>query len=101
MPAMATVRRFWWVVGLAIAGLVVIVLAPLASSDPDGLEAVAEDTGFLGSAQDAIYSILPDYSIPGLDDPVISTIASGLIGIAIVVLAMYALGRWLRRRHAA
>jgi hypothetical protein len=39
--------RWWWVVGLAIAALVVIVLAPLASADPDGLERVAEDQGFL------------------------------------------------------
>ena len=28
----------WWLVGLAIAILVVVVLAPLASPDPDGLE---------------------------------------------------------------
>ena len=34
-------------VGIAIAALVVIVLAPLASPDPDGLERVAEDKGFL------------------------------------------------------
>jgi hypothetical protein len=29
--------RLWWVAGLAIAILVVVMLAPLASGDPDGL----------------------------------------------------------------
>jgi len=59
--------RFWWVVGLAIAALIVVVLAPLASADPDGLERVAGDHGFLQSARDAIYSIIPDYTVPGVD----------------------------------
>src|SRR5207253_1608486 len=42
--------RLWWLAGLAIAALVVVILAPLASSDPDGLERVAQDHGFLASA---------------------------------------------------
>lgn len=96
---MDTVKHYWWVAGLAIAALVVVVLAPLASADPDGLEAVAEETGFLETAQEALYSILPDYTIPGIDDPVITTIVSGLIGIALVFLAMVGLGRLLRRRR--
>ena len=60
-----------------------IVLAPLASPDPDGLERVAGDHGFLGTAQDALYSILPDYTIPGVDGN-LSTILAGLIGVVIV-----------------
>jgi PDGLE domain len=92
-------RRYWWLAGLAIAAVVVIVLAPLASSDPDGLEYVAERHGFLESAQDVAYSFMPDYTIPGLDDPVLSTILSGLVGVAIVFLVMVALGRVLRRRR--
>ncbi len=96
---MSTLRRHWWIGGLVIAAAVVIVLAPLASPDPDGLERVGTDHGFLASAQDALYSILPDYSIPGIDDPVVSTILAGLIGVAIVFLAMVGLGRLLRRRR--
>ena len=42
---MQTLRRYWWLVGLGIAAIVVIVLAPLASSDPDGLESVAGIAG--------------------------------------------------------
>jgi 4-amino-4-deoxy-L-arabinose transferase-like glycosyltransferase len=92
-------RRHWWLVGLAVAALVVVVLAPLASADPDGLEAVAGQHGFLEGAQQALYSILPDYSIPGIDDPRISTILSGLLGVGIVFLVMVGLGRLLRRRR--
>ncbi|MFN2419307.1 MAG: PDGLE domain-containing protein, partial [Candidatus Limnocylindria bacterium] len=33
--------RWWWLAGLAVAALVVVILAPLASGDPDGLERVA------------------------------------------------------------
>jgi hypothetical protein len=91
--------RRWWIGGLLIAVLVVVVLAPLASPDPDGLERVAEDTGFIGRAQDALYGILPDYAIPGLEDPRLSTILAGLAGLVIVFVAMWALGRALARRR--
>jgi hypothetical protein len=91
--------RAWWLVGLVIAALVVIVLAPLASPDPDGLERVAEDQGFIGAARDAVYSIIPDYTVPGIDGS-LSTILAGLIGIAIVFVAMVGLGRLLARRRS-
>jgi hypothetical protein len=100
MTAARMSGRRWWLVGLGIAVLVVIVLAPMASPDPDGLERVAEDTGFLGTARDALYSVLPDYTVPGLDDPVLTTIASGLVGVAVVFGVAVLLGRLLGRRKA-
>ena len=77
------------------------LLAPLASGDPDGLEWVAGEHGFIDTAQDALYSIIPDYAVPGVDDPVLSTILAGLIGVVIVFLLMIGLGYLLRRRRAA
>ncbi len=100
-PTQGAKRRFggaWWLVGLAIAALVVIVLAPLASPDPDGLERVAEDHGFIDTARDALYSIIPDYTVPGIDGN-LSTILAGLVGIAIVFVVMLGLGRLLARRR--
>ena len=92
------IARNWWVVGLAIAALIVIILAPLASADPDGLERVAGDQGFLATARDALYSIIPDYTVPGVDGN-LSTILAGLIGVAMVFGLMVLLGRALARRR--
>ena len=92
------IGRWWWVVGLAIAAAVVIVLAPLASPDPDGLERVAEDLGFIGVARDAVFSIIPDYAVPGIDGN-LSTIVAGLIGVVLVFVVMIVLGRVLARRR--
>lgn len=89
--------RWWWLGGLVIAALVVIVLVPLASPDPDGLERVAEDQGFLEAARDALFSILPDYTVPGLDGSA-STIVAGLVGVALVFGMMLVVGRALARR---
>jgi hypothetical protein len=89
--------RWWWLIGLAIAALVVIILAPLASSDPDGLNRIAEDHGFMGAARDAVYHLIPGYEVPGLEGSV-SKIAAGLIGVAVVFAIMLLLGRLLARR---
>ena len=92
------VGRAWWVVGLTIAALIVVVLAPLASADPDGLERVAEDQGFLDAARDALYSIIPGYTVPGVGGNA-STVLAGLVGIAVVFAVMVLVGRLLVRRR--
>ena len=92
--------RWWWAVGLAIAALIVVILAPLASSDPDGLERVATDQGFIERAANFFSGLLSGYAIPGVSDPRVSTILSGLLGVAIVVLLVFVLGRIVARRKA-
>lgn len=92
--------RWWWLVGLAIAAAVVIVLVPLASGDPDGLESVAGQQGWLGAARDALFSVIPDYAVPGIDDPALAKVVAGLVGVALVFLVMVGLGRLLRRPRA-
>jgi cobalt/nickel transport system permease protein len=82
----------WWVVGLALAALVVVILAPLASGDPDGLEWVAGEHGFLDRAREALYTILPDYTVPGLEGNA-STVVAGLIGVVIVFVGVWLVGR--------
>ncbi len=92
------IRRYWWVAGLALAAVVVVILGPLASSDPDGLERVAIDAGFAEQGSGAAFEILPDYSVPGLGDGPLSLIAAGLIGVLVIFCATWLLGRVLARR---
>ena len=92
------IRRYWWLVGLLLAVVVVAVLAPFASSDPDGLERVAIDVGFAEQGTDAAFEILPDYSVPFLGDSALSLIVAGVIGVVLLFGAMWVLGRALTRR---
>lgn len=90
-----------WVVGGLAVALLVVLAAPFASGHPDGLEWVAESTGFLETAQAAPYSILPDYTIPMLGETGISTIAAGVIGVLLVAGLVFLAARTLRRRPLA
>lgn len=72
-----------WIGGLAIA-LVLAIVSPLASAFPDGLEWVAEQQGFLNTAQEPIYKIIPDYLFPGLSNEALATILAGIVGILLV-----------------
>jgi cobalt/nickel transport system permease protein len=96
-PRRRRLGRFWWLIGLAIAAVIVIILVPLASADPDGLQRVAGDQGFLGNARDALFSIIPDYTVPGVDGN-LSRILAGLIGVLLVFAIMLLVGRVLARR---
>ncbi len=86
----------WIIAGLALA-LLVVLFAPLASGSPDGLEWVAEQSGFIGTAVDAPFTIFGDYMIPGLEETAVSTIAAGLVGALVVAGITFGLGRFLRR----
>ena len=92
------IRRYWWLAGLVVAAAVVVILGPLASSDPDGLERVAIDSGFAEQGQEAAFELLPDYSVPLLGDGPFSLVVAGLIGVALIFGAMWVLGRVLSRR---
>lgn len=89
-----------WVVAGLVMALAVVFFSPLASADPDGLERVAEDIGFLTQGQNAPYSILPDYTIPFIGESAVSTIVAGLIGALIVAAIAFGVGRLLARSAA-
>lgn len=82
--------------GLSIAAILAI-LSPLASSHPDGLEWVAEQKGFLDVAKDALFNILPDYTLPGIENPVLTTIVAGILGVVIVFGVAYGVARAEKR----
>jgi cobalt/nickel transport protein len=78
---------YFFLVSLIVAGF----LSFYASSHPDGLEKVAEDVGFLETAQDSAVSGSPlaDYGVSGLENARISVGASGVIGVIVTGIAAY------------
>ncbi len=62
---------------------------------------MAETSGFLGNAQGAPYSILPDYTIPFLGETGLSTIVAGIVGVLLVAGLVFVVARSLRRRSLA
>ena len=88
-----------WVGGLGLA-LLLAIIAPLASSNPDGLESVAEQAGFLHIAQAPTYQIIPDYVLPGISNTGVATILAGIVG-ALIVLGVAGLLSYSRRNRAS
>ena len=89
--------RGWVYAGILIA-LAVTLLSPLASVNPDGLNRVAEDMGFLGTRQSAPFHIIPNYTIPFLGQTPLSTILAGALGALIVLGVAFLLGCSLRKK---
>jgi cobalt/nickel transport system permease protein len=87
-----------WVFAGALTALLVLFLSPFASSNPDGLERVASDLGFLQSGQSAPYQIIPDYALPILGQTAFSTIVAGLIGLVVVGAIIILLGQAMRAK---
>lgn len=86
--------------GLAIAVALAFLVAPVASSKPDGLERVAIDQGFSDSAQDHDLADSPtaDYGVKGVDDARLSTGLAGALGIGVTFLVAGGLALLVRRR---
>jgi len=73
------------IVGLA-------VLLPFASAYPDGLETVAQNAG-IWEPESLWHGVMPDYSLPAIENPYFSTLASGLAGILLVLIFTFLVGR--------
>jgi len=81
-----------WITGLLIA-LALAVASPLASANPDGLEWVAEQQGFLDTAQGSLYEIIPDYTVPGISSEALATIIAGILGTLLVFAIAFFIAR--------
>ena len=92
-------RRFV-VVALIVALLLAGGLSLFASSAPDGLEKVADDTGFADRAADTATSGSPlaDYQASFLDGAAGRSLA-GILGVLVTLALFYGLARLLRRRQ--
>jgi hypothetical protein len=95
--------RLFLLGGLLVTIGLALVVSGFASSQPDGLEKVATDKGFLETARDHPLADGPlaDYAVKGVDNQRLSTGLSGLIGVLVTFglgLALFALVRALRSR---
>jgi cobalt/nickel transport system permease protein len=86
-------------IGGSLLALLLVVLSPLASVHPDGLEWVAEQQGFLGAARDALFNVFPDYTLPGINNPALSTVIAGIIGAAVVFIVSWVVSQAGRRNN--
>jgi len=89
--------RGWVFVGILIS-LAVVLVSPLASANPDGLERVAIDLGFINTAQSGPLELLPDYTLPILGETPLSTIAAGAMGMVVVLVIAFMLGKAMQNR---
>ena len=87
----------WWYYCLAICLIIGGVISLFASGSPDGLEKVAEDKGFAEEAEESSFEIMPDYTVSLIGSEVVSASLAGIIGVLLMFLLVYGLGRILRR----
>lgn len=99
-----TNSRLFVLAGLLITLGLALFVSPWASSEPDGLERVAEDQGFRETAREHPLADSPvaDYQVRGVEGERTSTALSGLIGTLLTFglgTAIFALSRMLRGRE--
>ncbi|MCS7096000.1 MAG: PDGLE domain-containing protein [Candidatus Bathyarchaeota archaeon] len=73
------------------------VLTPFASTYPDGLERVAETIG-VEEPEPVWGGLMPDYTLPIIENPYASTVLAGFIGAVMVAAASFALGKTLNMK---
>lgn len=86
-----------WVIAGVLVTLAVLLLSPLASVNPDGLNRVATDLGFIHSAT-ARTGPLAGYMLPFLRTVSLSKIAAGGIGVAVVGVVILLLGQGMKAK---
>lgn len=90
--------RLMVAIGLVLSLILAGVVSLYASGSPDGLEKVAEDTGFIDTATDhaAAGSPLADYQASFLDGALGQSVA-GVVGVLVTLALFYGLTRLVRR----
>jgi len=93
----------YWIFGLIVALVMAMFISLHASPEPDGLERVAENLGFLehGEGHEVIESPMPDYVIPGIKDETVAASLAGLMGTLIMFGIGIGAGRILRKQNGA
>lgn len=100
-------NRLFVLTGLGIALVVAVFISPFASSDPDGLERVAQDLEFEDKAiEDApanklpFYTVFEEYALRGVPE-VVATPLAGLAGTVVTFGLAWGAGKLLIRPSAS
>ncbi len=103
MSAARVGTRAFFSVALLVCLLVAGGASFYASSHPDGLEFVADRTGFLHAGDDSPTADSPfaDYQTSGVEDPRLSGGLAGVVGVGVMLVLSGALFWALRRRGPA
>lgn len=74
--------------GILVAAFFAMVVSQFAASDPDGLEKVAIDEGFIDRAEDHSFadSVFADYATRGIDNEELSLAIAGVTGVALTLI---------------
>ncbi len=91
--------RTFLVVGLIVVIVFAVGVSQFASDDPDGLEYVAEQEGFLDTAEEHALSGSPlaDYGEDLTDNPGLNTAVAGVVGTVLTLMVGYGIF-WVARR---
>jgi len=94
--------RAFTIAALVLCLVIACVVSIAASSHPDGLEYVAESTGFLDSTHESATagSLLADYATVGIEQSWLSVAIAGAIGCVVTFGAAWLIGLATRRRSS-
>ncbi|WP_107667675.1 PDGLE domain-containing protein [Cyanothece sp. BG0011] len=99
-------NRSFILAGIGIALIVAVFVSPFASSDPDGLERVAQDLEFEDRAiEDApanklpFYTVFEEYALRGVPEGVATPLA-GLVGTVVTFGVAWGAGKLFIRPSA-
>jgi cobalt/nickel transport protein len=87
-----------YVKALIIIALGFAILAPFASTYPDGLEKVAETIG-IEEPEPLWKGLMPDYTLQTVENPYVSTLLAGFCGMILVLVLSYALGKAISKSN--
>ncbi|MCR2810027.1 MULTISPECIES: PDGLE domain-containing protein [unclassified Microbacterium] len=89
------------IAALSVALLIACGLSVWASTQPDGLEFVAETVGFDAAARESMLSGSPlaDYGVAAIDQPWLSVAVAGACGCALTFGLAWLLGRLASSRR--
>lgn len=95
--------RTFVILGLLVTLLIAGAASYVASTNPDGLEYVAERAGFADTAEESATSDSPlaDYQVRGVENEAASGALAGIAGAVVVLLVVGGLTYVVRRRGSS